>query len=1356
LLINSSSSIYIAEANSLGAPTERIGTTEALVSLILTEVNRFGELHQKMRGVTQYLFVFTEKCGRMRKDRLTRPRANAEWTTMGALFVSHSSSDQAATKQVVERLNGEGFVALFLDFHSVHGIPAGGVWESELYAQLRKADGVIFLASAASVETQWCFAEISLARSLHKPVFPLRLEAGVRLDLLDDVQWIDLSEGETAFVKLWAGLRRAGLDPTNSFAWDPARSPYPGLESFTGDDAAVFFGRDDEIARLVELLQPTLQRGAGRFVAVVGPSGSGKSSLVRAGLLPRLERLDSRWVVLPALVPDQHPTRNLAHCLAAAFAGRGEPRPLEEITAALGRGGAGLVELAVELGQLAGATVHGGPASGRVNVLVVIDQAEELLTRTGVSEQQAFLGLLRNALGAGSPVWAVATVRSEFLSTAPERAGLAEVIDDPLVIEPLSRARLPIVIQQPAERAGLQFAAGLVEQMVEETTGGDALPLLAYMLRELYQQAGPDGSVTITEYQELGGVVGALQRRADRLTEELGRRRGDESVLPTLTKFAVVEGDAEPTSRRIPRSALGPDEQVVADAFVEARLLTSGVDADGEAVVGVAHEALLRQWPPLREAIEASRASLRMRSELERLAADWDLGGRDDSYLLRGARLSTFNEWAAGDTSELGPLERQFIETAKALASKQLEATRRSNRRLRTLALSLMVLVVAIGLVAFIAIRASQNANQQRDIAVSRQLIRESEDLGSVNPETARLKSLAAWRIHPSPDTRQAMLAAASLPGLAVLTGHTDEVYSVAFSADGKTLASGSNDHSVRLWDVASHRQIGSPLTGHTGQVHSVVFSPDGKTLATGSWDHSLRLWDVASHRQLGLPLTGHTNWVYSVAFSPDGKTLASGSADHSVRLWDVASHRQIGSPLTGHTDWVVSVAFSPDGKTLASGSADHSVRLWDVAKHRQLGSPLTGHTDIVEWVVFSPGGKTLASGSDDHSVRLWNVASHRQVGSSLISRNSAVYSVAFSRDGKTLASGGLDQSVRLWDVASHRQLGLPLTGHTEAVSSVTFSPDDKTLASGSNDHSVRLWDVASHRQLGPPLTGHTEAVSSVAFGPDGTTVASGSDDHSVRLWDVASHRQLGPPLTGHTDEINSVAFSPDGKTLASGSADKSVRLWDVASHRQLGPPLTGHTNEVNSVTFSPDGKTLATASADASARLWDVDSHRQIGSPLAGHTDEVKSVAFSPDGKTVASGSADDSVRLWDIASHGQVGSPLTGHTDDVESVAFSPDGKAVVSGSVDTSVRVWDVASHRQVGSPLTGHTDEVASVAFSPDRKTVVSGSADTSIRLWNVPQLGDAASFLCKSLGQSPTREQWQNLVPEGPKYRELCP
>lgn len=259
---------------------------------------------------------------------------------MASLFISHSSSDRDAAQRLAERLRAEGFAALFLDFDPEQGIPAGRNWESELYAQLRKTDAVIFLASAASVASRWCFAEVSLARSLGKPIFPLRLEGDARLELLDDAQWIELAEGERAYDRLWAGLRQAGFDPTDSFAWDPTRRPYPGLEPFSPQDAAVFFGRDHEIERLLELVQPILQRGfGGRLVAIFGPSGSGKSSLVRAGLLPRLEKLKERWVVVPPVLPGQQPTRNLARSLAQAFSARGHERSPAELERHLGTGG---------------------------------------------------------------------------------------------------------------------------------------------------------------------------------------------------------------------------------------------------------------------------------------------------------------------------------------------------------------------------------------------------------------------------------------------------------------------------------------------------------------------------------------------------------------------------------------------------------------------------------------------------------------------------------------------------------------------------------------------------------------------------------------------------------------------------------------------------------------------------------------------------------------------------------------------------------------------------------------------------------------------------------------------------------
>src|SRR5688572_7160260 len=273
---------------------------------------------------------------------------------MASIFVSHSSRDRAVTARVVEGLRAAGFVALFVDFDPEQGIPAGRSWERELYAQLRKTDAVIFLASEASVTSSWCLLEVGLARSLGRPVFPLRLQPGVELPLLADVQWTDLGDPEVGLVRLLAGLRSAGLDPADSFAWDPHRSPYPGLVPFAPEDAAVFFGRQPETHRLAELLTPTLQHGPGRFVAVVGPSGSGKSSLVHAGLLPRLARMPERWLVVPPLTPGRQPTANLAGGLARAFATRGRPRPAEELAAALTRGSAGLVELAGELADLAG------------------------------------------------------------------------------------------------------------------------------------------------------------------------------------------------------------------------------------------------------------------------------------------------------------------------------------------------------------------------------------------------------------------------------------------------------------------------------------------------------------------------------------------------------------------------------------------------------------------------------------------------------------------------------------------------------------------------------------------------------------------------------------------------------------------------------------------------------------------------------------------------------------------------------------------------------------------------------------------------------------------------------------------
>jgi WD40 repeat protein len=1315
---------------------------------------------------------------------------------MASLFVSHSSRDLAATKRVVERLSAEGFAALFLDFDPAQGIPAGRAWEPELYAQLRKTDGVIFLASAASVASQWCFAEVSLARSLGKPVFPLRLEAGVRLGLLDDVQWMDLAEGEAAFARLWAGLRRAGLDPADSFGWDPARSPYPGLESFAGEDAAVFFGRDQEIDRLLELLQPTLQRGGGRFVAIVGPSGSGKSSLLRAGLLPRLARLEARWVALPALVPGQQPTQNLARSLAGAFAARGHTRPLAEVAASLGRGAGGLVELAAELAQLS------ENGEGRPSVLVVVDQAEELLTRSGVGEQQAFLSLLDGALGDDSPVWVVATVRSEFLSTAPERAGLAEVVDDPLVVEPLSRARLPEVIQRPAQRAGLEFAPGLVERMVEETSGGDALPLLAYTLRELYQRTGPDGRVSAADYEAVGGVVGALQRRADRLAAELARRGQGRLVIPTLLQLAAVEGDGEPTRRRVRRRALRAEEQAVAEAFVDARLLTSSTGADGETTVEVAHEALLRQWPPLREAIEAARASLRLRSELERLAADWVHGRRDESYLLRGGRLTAFDRWAGEHGGELSPMERQFLEASRALASRELEAARRSNRRLRALTAGLSVLMVGAVVSATLAVRQTNRAELQTNRAElqsqrsdSRQLAAQAVSNLAHRPGLAMLLSLEAMRTQDTPQARSSLLAGLQHdPRLTGFIPNPHEVKSVAFSPDGRTLVAGDGAGGLSLWDVRRRSRTGDRFRAHTHAVLGLAFSPDGRTLASaGSVDRTAFQLQARSRAAAAPPLLVHKAKVRSAAFDRQTRLLAVGGDDGTVALWDLRGRRLLwqrpvgdGSPvlsvalpqdgrlvaagdragtitlfgiaggvrrrwLAGQSS-VTSLAFGPDRRTLISGGSSGAISIWDTRDWTR--RQLLGHTGSVVALALSRDRRLLASGGFDNSVMVWDLDRRQRVGPPLLGHTGPVFGIAFGRTPNMLASAANDGQIILWDLTAGQRLATPLPGSGK-VAKVWFRPGG-TIATGGTDGSVRLWDHR-RRTMVDTLLGVPRAPSSMAFHPDASMLAMGGADGSVRLWDLRGHRPIGAPLHGHDKMTTALAFSRDGRRLVSGGGDGTVAVWDVERWQRIGGVHLHSDNtevRVTSVAFSPDGRTLASGAIDARIALWDLATGRRFAT-LEGFAGPVKSLLFSPTAPVLAAGTDFGSVTLWQDAVAGRTPHPelLGRHTGQVTSLAFNADGTLLASGGKDHKVDLWNVATRQGLGAPFTGHTGTVTSLSFSQDGRLLASGGEDGNLLLWDL-DVGSWQRRVCSIVRRSLSRLEWNAFI-SGRPYRPTC-
>ncbi|QIR40962.1 ribosome assembly protein 4 [Tolypothrix sp. PCC 7910] len=584
---------------------------------------------------------------------------------------------------------------------------------------------------------------------------------------------------------------------------------------------------------------------------------------------------------------------------------------------------------------------------------------------------------------------------------------------------------------------------------------------------------------------------------------------------------------------------------------------------------------------------------------------------------------------------------------------------------------------------------------------------------------------------------------------LQTLSDHNSPVNGVAFSPDGQQLASGSNDSTIKIWDVSTgkviqtipHLRDATPTasyidSSYQDSVTSIAFSSDGKKLASGSEDKTIKLWDISSGKLLQT-FNGHSGLIKTIALSSDGQKLASGSEDKTIKLWDVTTGKLLQT-FSGHSDVVNSVAFSSDGQKLASGSKDKTIKLWDISTGKVLQT-FNGHSDAVNSVAFSSDGQKLASGSDDNTIKLWNF-NNSKVPQTLSGHSNPVNSVAFSRDGKQLLSGSNDKTIKLWDVSTGKLLQT-LSGHREAVNSVAFRGDGQQLVSGSNDHTIKLWNVTIGKvqQTLPSDTnansGHEAWVNSFAFSSDGKRLVSGSNDYAIKLWDVTTG-QLLHTFSGHRGAVNSVALSSDRKKLASGSDDKTIKLWDVSTGQllQTFPSETnaknGHRDWVKSVAFSPDGKQLASGSKDKTIKIWDVNTGKVLYNFRgffvflnSGHRDSVNSVTFSPDGKQLASGSSDNTIKIWDVTI-GKLLQTLpgeryanSGHLDWVNTVAFSLDGKRLASGSNDNTIKIWELSTGR-VLQTLNGHSDLVNSIAFSPDGKQLVSGSDDSTIKLWDV--------------------------------------
>jgi WD40 repeat protein/serine/threonine protein kinase len=581
---------------------------------------------------------------------------------------------------------------------------------------------------------------------------------------------------------------------------------------------------------------------------------------------------------------------------------------------------------------------------------------------------------------------------------------------------------------------------------------------------------------------------------------------------------------------------------------------------------------------------------------------------------------------------------------------------------------------------------------------------------------------------------------------LTTLTGHTEEIRSVAFSADGRWLATAGDDSTVKVWDVPTNQERHT-LRGHTARVRSVAFSPDGRRLASAGDDKTIHIWDMATGGTLQT-LSGHTRSVVSVAFSSDGR-LASGSSDQTIKYWDITTGRLIRSWSTQDAG-VRCVAFSTDGRHLVSAGVDGTIKIWEVASGRHLRTA-AGHRGTVYGIAFSPDGRLFASASQDTTLKLWRFPSGSEVRT-LPGQSSYVYGVAFSGDGRHLASAGADGLVKVWDTATGEEK-LTLRGHAGPVNSVAFHPDARRLASGSLDHTIKIWDATAD-QTPMAIHGYSSPIDSVVFSSDGKRLATACADKAVKILDAATGMEtialhantssvnsmtfspcgrwlacavegevricspatgeLLRSLPGHVGKVLKVAFSSDGQYLASAGDDQTVRIWDTARW-QLLQVLRGHTGAIQSVAFNLEGQQVATATAGGSVGIWDVVTGQQLRT-LSLHGIKEGTVTFSRDARQLAAATTDGSIRLWDLAS-GDVVFTLSGHTSPPETITYSPDGRRLASASFDHSVKVWDVATGQETLAFLRQPANFYA-VAFSPDsRRLAASDSNDNAVLIWD---------------------------------------
>jgi WD40 repeat protein/serine/threonine protein kinase len=1093
-------------------------------------------------------------------------------------------------------------------------------------------------------------------------------------------------------------------------------NPYKGLRAFQSTDARDFFGREDQIEKLVSRMDEDHEWA--RFLAIVGPSGSGKSSLVRAGVIPALRRgalphSDSWFFV--EMIPGTTPIEQLLVALVQIAAD-----DLESVYEQLKHDEDGILK----------AAEHILPDDGSELVLV-IDQFEEIFTLVADEETRThFMAMVRRAVtDPNSRVRIFITLRADFYDRPLQYTDFGELLRARMeTVLPLSASGLERAIIGPAERVGVSFEPGLVAQIVAEMNHqAGALPLLQYALTELFDRR-TNRLMTEAAYRNIGGAVGALAHRADELYQRM-TEQGQQLTRQMFLRLVTLGEGSEDTRRRANFDellSLSDNEvlmQEIIDTFARYRLLSLDHDPDTrKPTLEVAHEAILREWERLRGWLNSSRDDIRQQRTLAQLAHEWQKANQDTSYLLGGSRLDIFDSWLHETQLVLTPLEWSYLAASIVRRQQVLQAERAQQEREDKLerrarfVLTALVGVFALStliaiLLTFVAFDARDNA-QNNFTRAERIRLSAQAQIALDNGEDVivpALLSLRSLQLGYSPEADATLLEAFS-SGFSDqrYIGHTAEVNSVDFSPDNRFMVTASNDRTAMLWGVETGNEL-MRFEGHQGSVTMAVFSPDGRQIATASIDRTVRIWNVATGNE-SWQLPTHASPVWALAWSPDGTKILTSDESRRAYIWDV-NDGQVLVSLNGHRNIVSFGAFSPDSRYVLTGSFDDAAMLWDAETGQRL-QIFNGHSGCVCGGGFSADGQRVVTASYDQTARIWDVETGAEI-QRFIGHNNILHDARFSPGGEYILTASQDRTARLWDASTGQELR-QFIGHTGGANGVDFASDNRLILTASNDGTASLWDLQAETEpiiLTPPLsTLRATNILYIEQLPDGRIIATGSGNGIVRFWSVERRAVLQEVSAGISGILNDIALSPN----FIATAGNTVRLWDEDSGDSIHI-LDTHRGAVYALAFSHDNRLLLTGGNDGTARLWDTLTGTEL-LVLSGHMGAVRAVAFSPDDALLLTGGEDSVLRLWD-AKTGQATAVLTGHEAAIRAVTFSPDGNLIASGSSDSTIRLWDVATGTQLR-VLSGHGDAVLDLAFSPDGGRLLSGSSDQTARLWNV--------------------------------------